>query len=313
VTRNRGLRRKGQISTTEDAVDTEVSVLKRFLPVVLCVLCVLCGGDLLVSAAGSQAPAAPQPPRTPRSVAPIDITGYWVSIVTEDWRWRMMTPAKGDYASVPINDEGRRVADTWNLSKDEAAGLACKPYGIGNIMRMPGRMHITWQDDRTLKAEFDAGTQTRLLHLEKPAAGSKPGEKTWQGYSAGEWQVAGQTIEVDRNGIPQAGGGGGRGRGRGRGAPPVGGSLFVTTSNFRDGYLRKNGVPYSANATITEYFDKVGPEPNGDVILLVRTVVEDSKYLQMPFITSTHFKLEKDGSKWNPSTCKIDPPIEPGK
>jgi hypothetical protein len=289
--------------------------VKKSLPIVLCVLCVFGGGVFVVGAASSQAPAAapaaPQPPQTPRSIAPIDLTGYWVSVVTEDWRWRMLTPAKGDYASVPINDEGRRVADSWNLSKDEAAGLACKPYGVGNIMRMPGRMHITWQDDRTLKVEFDAGTQTRLLRFDRPAPGSKPAERTWQGSSAAEWQVAGQTVDVDRNGIPQVGGGG-RGRGR-RGAPPVGGSLFVTTTNFREGYLRKNGVPYSANATITEYFDRVGPEPNGDVILLVRTVVEDPKYLQVPFITSTHFKLEKDGSKWNPSPCKVDPPIEPGK
>ena len=284
--------------------------MKRSLPVFLCVLCVLCGGEFLFRAAAQQAPAAPAAPQTPRSIAPLDLTGYWVSVITEDWRWRMLTPSKGDYASVPINDEGRRVADTWSLSKDEAAGLACKPYGVGNIVRMPGRMHITWQDDRTLKAEFDAGTQTRLLRFDKPAAGAKPAEKTWQGSSLAEWQVAGQTFEVDRNGIPQFGGGRGRGR---RGGPPAGGSLFVTTTNFRDGYLRKNGVPYSANATITEYFDRVGPEPNGDVILLVRTVVDDPKYLQTPFITSTHFKLEKDGSKWNPSPCKIDPPVEPGK
>jgi hypothetical protein len=244
----------------------------------------------------------------------------------------MLTPPKGDYASVPLNNEGRRVADGWDLAKDDAAGLSCKPYGIGNIMRMPGRMHITWQDDSTMKVEFDAGTQTRLLHFgRKPATLGAP---SWQGYSQAEWQVAGQALDFDRNGVPQfagganAGGGGGggggnngagavagggRGRGRGRGAPPVGGSLFVATTNFRDGYLRKNGVPYSANATITEYFDKVGPEPNGDVILLVRTVVDDPKYLQLPFITSTHFKLEKDGSKWHPSPCKIDPPVEPGK
>ena len=275
------------------------------------------------------APAPPPTPRTPKTAAPIDITGNWVAVITEDWRWRMLTPPKGDYASVPLNDEGRRVADSWNLAKDEAAGLACKPYGIGNIMRMPGRMRITWQDDTTLKLEFDAGTQTRLLHFGAAASAAskkpeKPGAPSWQGYSAAEWQVAGQTMTLDRNGIPQfgpnpggGGGGGGRaGRGGGRGGPggpPRGGSLFVTTTNFRDGYLRKNGVPYSANANITEYFDRVGPEPNGDVILLVRTVVEDPKYLQLPFITSTHFKLEKDASKWNPSPCKIDPPVEPGK
>jgi len=316
--RSRGQQNLRQLATTEDTVDTEESTLKRFCLISLSVLSVLSGGGFVLRAAAQQPPAAqqPAPPATPRSVAPIDLTGYWVSVITEDWRWRMLTPSKGDYASVPINDEGRRVADTWNLAKDEAAGLACKPYGIGNIMRMPGRMHITWQDDRTLKAEFDAGTQTRLLHFDATGTGqsrlaTKPGEKTWQGYSTAEWQIAGQAVEVDRNGIPQFAGGG-RGRGR-RGAAPTGGSLFVTTTNFREGYLRKNGVPYSANATITEYFDRVGPEPNGDVILLVRTVVDDPKYLQTPFITSTHFKRESDGSKWNPSSCKIDPPIEPGK
>jgi hypothetical protein len=78
---------------------------------------------------------------------------------------------------------------------------------------------------------------------------------------------------------------------------------------MREGYLRKNGVPYSANAVVTEYFDRVGPEPNGDVLLIVRTVVEDSKYLTQPFITSTHFKLEANGAtKWNPTPCKVDPP-----
>jgi hypothetical protein len=264
------------------------------------------------AAPAGQAPAAPAPPRTPRTIAPIDITGYWVALITEDWRWRMMTPPKGDYASVPINDEGRRVADTWNLAKDEAAGLACKPYGVGNIMRMPGRLHITWQDDVTLKVEFDAGTQTRLLHFSKAPAATDKAPKTWQGYSAAEWEIAGQSVAVDRNGIPvapPAGGRGGRGGGRGA-APPRGGALHVVTTSFREGYLRKNGVPYSENASITEYFDKVGPEPNGDVILLVRTVVDDPKYLQVPFITSTHFKLEKDGAKWNPSACKIDPPVE---
>ena len=269
---------------------------------------------VVVSALSVAAQQAPPVPRTPRTSAPIDITGYWVAVITEDWRWRMLTPPKGDYASVPLNDEGRRVADSWNLAKDEAAGLACKPYGIGNIVRMPGRMHISWQDDTALKVEFDAGTQTRLLRF-----GPKPDKiapPTWQGYSAAQWQFAGPQGTVDRNNTPNGPSPAGAGLGPrdpARVAPSRGGSLFVATTNFRDGYLRKNGVPYSANATITEYFDKVGPEPNGDVILLVRTVVDDPKYLQLPFITSTHFKLEKDGAKWTPSPCKIDPPVETGK
>jgi hypothetical protein len=276
--------------------------------------------DVAARQRGAQPPAgqqaAPAPPRTARTAAPIDLTGYWVSVVTEDWRWRMMTPPKGDYASVPLNAEGRRIADAWDLARDESSGNACKPFGVAGLMRMPGRVHISWQDDDTLKVEFDAGTQTRLLHF---GAGKPPsGEKTWQGYSTAQWEIAGQAVNLDRNGIPNGpspagGGAGNRGRGgAGRGGPPRGGSLKVDTTNFRDGYLRKNGVPYSANAQVEEYFDRVGPEPNGDVILLVRMVVDDPKYLNQPFITSTHFKLEKDGSKWNPTPCKIDPPAVPG-
>src|SRR5438034_1309230 len=49
----------------------------------------------------------------PRALAPFDLTGYWVSVVTEDWRWRMVTPAKGDSTSVPLNPEGRRVTEMW--------------------------------------------------------------------------------------------------------------------------------------------------------------------------------------------------------
>jgi hypothetical protein len=253
--------------------------------------------------AGVTAPPGSAPAAAPAAnqAAPIDLTGYWVSIVTEEWRWRMLTPPKGDYSSVPLNQEGRKVTDAWDLAKDEQRGEACKPFGVGNIMRMPGRVHVTWPDDKTLKLEFDAGTQIRLLHIgaTRPAR-LKP---TWQGYSAAVWESAAPT-PTDRQNQPTAGGqyrlpdnGGG-------------GSLRVVTTNMRDGYLRKNGVPYSAGAVITEYFDRV-EEPNGDVMLLVRTVVDDPTYLTEPFITSTFFKREPDGSKWHPTPCKADPPAVP--
>src|SRR6204780_2572888 len=127
------------------------------------------------------------PPATPKATAPIDITGYWVSIVTEDWRYRMMTPAKGDFPSIPLTPEGVKVANEWDPAKDEAAGNQCKGYGAGNIMRMPGRLHITWQDDNTLKVEMDNGIQTRLFHF-----GAAPtGETSWQGDSLAQWGFAG--------------------------------------------------------------------------------------------------------------------------
>ena len=113
-----------------------------------------------------QAPAA-QPPRaapTARDLAPIDLTGYWVSVVTEDWRYRMVMPLKGDYGSVPLNAEGRRVAETW---KPEQAG-GCEAFGVGAGMRAPGRLHITWENDSTLRIDTEAGAQTRRLYLGPP-------------------------------------------------------------------------------------------------------------------------------------------------
>jgi hypothetical protein len=264
--------------------------------------------------------ASPQPPQSPRSLAPIDVTGYWVSVVTEDWRWRMVTPQKGDVTSVPLNAEGRRVAGLWDLANDDAAGNQCKAYGVGGIMRQPGRLHITWLDDNTLKLDVDAGTQTRILSFDKTKQAS--GEKTWQGYSSAAWE--GPVRRPGRGDGPEAqfgiGGGtgfgdvpGGGGQGlRGMPAPRRGALdsavIKVETTNFREGYLRKNGVPYSETAIISEYFQWLPPHPNGDDWLVVTTAVDDPKYLQQPFYTSTNFKREPNGSKWNPTPCKTDPP-----
>jgi len=234
---------------------------------------------------------APQgPPPTAQMQAPFDMTGYWVSVVTEDWRWRMLTPAKGDYASVPLNAEGQRVAGTWDLDKDKAEGNLCRAFGAAGLLRLPLRIHVAWQDPNTLKMETDSGEQTRLFMFTPPAGA--PGERTWQGRSVARWYKQ-QQLE-------------GLGFG-GRGGGFAGGNLRVTTTNMKAGYLRKNGVPYSEDAVLTEYFNR-HDEPNGDQWITVTRVVEDPKYLMMPFITSESFKKEADASKWHPTPCQIDPP-----
>src|SRR6478736_6684585 len=88
-----------------------------------------------------------QPPATPRAAAPQDLTGMWVAIITEDWRFRMVTPPKGDFASVPLNPEGRRVGNAWDRAKDIAAGEQCKVFGAPGLMRMPTRLRISWEND----------------------------------------------------------------------------------------------------------------------------------------------------------------------
>ena len=192
----------------------------------------------------------------------------------------MATPPKGDVTGVPLNKEGRDAANAWDPAKDEAAGEQCKAYGVGGLMRMPTRLHITWQDDNTLKIDTDAGTQTRLLNF----AGPQGQGGDWQGVSVASW---------DRQlGL----------MGAGRGGPPPGGSLKVVTTKMKPGYLRKNGVPYSENAVLTEFFDRV--EFDGVPYLILTTVVDDPRFLSDTFITSEQFKLEADGSKWNPTPCK---------
>ena len=280
------------------------SIVQRATPFAI-VLTILTLALVTTSHIGeAQAPPQPQAAAgSARAAAPVDLTGNWVSVVTEDWQNRMVTPPKGDYESIPLTVEARKVADGWDIAKDEAAGLQCRPFGVGNIMRQPGRLRISWQDDQTLKIEFDAGTQTRLLRFDKAA--QPGGEKTWQGHSIAEWETPGR-------GRAFFAGGGDLGR-RSRGWQPRGGSLRVVTTSFREGYLRKNGVPYSENATITEYFDLVPPLPNGDVWFVVATTVTDPKYLTEPFLTSTNFKKEPNGAKWNATPCLTDPPTVKGK
>jgi len=230
------------------------------------------------------------PPAGPaKTVAPIDLTGYWVSIVSMDWRWRMVTPAKGDYAGVPMNAASKTVADAWDPAKDEAAGEQCKSYGAPAIMSVPGRLHITWQDDTTLKIETDAGQQTRLLQF-GPVPPVKP-PPSWQGMSSAQWQMSSPGLPLMLR--PQD---------RAADAPlppPVrGGTLKVTTTNLRAGYLRKNGVPYSADAVLTEYYDLT--KNGNDTLLTVTTIVDDPTYLRTRRLIAYPFKKEANGDKWIP-------------
>jgi hypothetical protein len=237
---------------------------------------------------------APPPPRPARTAAPIDLTGYWVSIVTQDWRWRMVTPPKGDYRGIPITAEARKVADAWDPARDEAAGEACRAYGAPALMDVPGRIHITWQDDETLKVDTDAGTQTRLLRFKSPAPAPRAA-RSWQGHSAAEWQISRPNVPLNL-----------RPADRSPGVPPPaigkGGSLKVVTTNLRAGYLRKNGVPYSENAVLTEYWE-VFKRDNGEEWLTITQVVEDPRFLRQARLIAIPFKKEADGAKWEPTPC----------
>jgi hypothetical protein len=250
--------------------------------------------------AGAVASAQPQgfvaPQRSAQESAQVDLTGYWVALITEDWLWRMITAPRGDATSVPLNGQGQGVAAQWDPVRDAASDEACRPFGAAGLMRLPLRLRITWEDDETLKIETDAGQQTRLLRFGN--ADGAPREPSWQGFTAAQWTrpVGGFDLKALMRGRPAE--------------PPSGppmGSLQAVTTNLRAGYLRKNGIPYSADAVLTEYFSRVSGFEND--YLTVLSIVHDPMYLNGDFVTSSHFKREPDGSNWNPSPCRTAPPL----
>ena len=249
----------------------------------------------LAAMAGShlfaQGPAPEGPPPTPRALTPqsLDLEGYWVSIINEDYRWRMVTPPPGDFASLPLNQAGREMGEQWTPDQDGS----CLAYGMAGLMRMPTRVHLTWVNDETLQIETDAGQQTRMLYFD---ASEAPTTSSLQGRSVAEWD-------------PPAGG-----RGGGRGGPPPPptaaefGTLKVMTSNLTGGWIRRNGAPYSDQATVEEYFDNFDSTDDSKW-LIVTTIVRDPMYINGDYITSSHFRREAgpDGpapANWDPTPCR---------
>jgi hypothetical protein len=225
----------------------------------------------------AQAPAPAATRRSAQAAAPTDLTGTWVSVVSEDWQWRMATPPKWDYRSVPLNQAGQKLMGEWEPGME----TSCKAYGAAGLLRQPGRVRITWENENTLKIETDAGVQTRRLRFGAAAAVTEP--RSLQGSSVAEWQV------------PAAGAVGEGGKG-------TAGSLKVVTTNMTAAWLRPNAVPYSEKAVMTEYFDRFND--GADQWFSVTTLVEDPEYLNMPFIISSHFKKEADATRWTPIPCK---------
>lgn len=238
--------------------------------------------------APGQASAAPgAAPMSAEQAAPIDLKGYWVSLITQNWRFRMLIPGPGEYADIPINAKAKQFADAWKAGPDEAAGKQCEAYGAAVLMRNPERLHIAWQDPETLRVDTDAGMQTRLLHFKPPARGAQT-DASLQGLSLASWVLPGTGFRAP---APAAN-------------APHYGSLQVDTDHLAPGLLRKNGVPYGADTKLTEWWD-LRTEPEGDQWLSISTTVRDPEYLDGPYKYDSVFQKERDGSEWDPEPCSL--------
>jgi hypothetical protein len=274
---------------------------------------------VFLTPAVAQQPAPAAPSGLAQRFPAVDLTGTWVSIVTEDWQVRMITPPKGDFESLPLTRAAQDAANRFDIAQAETAGRACEAYGAPALLRIPGRIRIAWQDASTLKIDADAGEQTRLLHFDATAAAA--GAPSRQGFSLAQWQYAGGFDPIRAAAAPPAGAGGraaggraagaagggragGGGRGRGPLLTPNGGKLKVMTTALTPGLVRKNGIPYSANTQLTEYFNVLA-EPNGTQWLIVTTIVHDPENFVVDYVTSTNFRKEPDNARWRPQPCAL--------
>lgn len=249
----------------------------RFIAALVCAIPLIA-----LPAAAQRGGIGGPPPTVPRDAAPVDLTGYWVSIVTEDWIERMSpdSPPSGTGGGRGGFGGGGGGGAVAPSNPDDP----CRVYGAAGSLRVPGRLNIAWVDDSTLQVEMDAGTQTRLFRFN--AADPPPTESTLQGYSVARWET---------------GGGGGRGRGRGAvAAPPAWGSLHVVTTGMTGGYLLTSRSNYSARAVLREQF--VYHSDFGADYMTVVAIIEDGGSTG---VTSSTFKKEADGSRFSPTACEV--------
>lgn len=236
-----------------------------------------------VPGAGGASPGAGAAPDAREMRAPPwagALSGYWRSLITENWRLRMLTPPKGDYVGIPLTAAAKALADAWDPARDSAEGNQCRAYGAPAIMFRPEHLRFEWQDGgETLRMSIDAGMQVRLLHF--AAAAPAVDARSWQGYSTAAWVARRNT------GLPPA---------------PNARYLQVITTALQPGYLRQNGVPYSSNAVFREAYDLLTVLP-AESYLSVTGTVTDGLYLDYPLVLSAIFQKQPDAAGWDPTPC----------
>lgn len=239
---------------------------------------------LILSALGEVARSSEQAiPPTALSGEPAwasGLTGSWVSLVTDNWRFRMVTPPKGDYQGLPVTAAAVAAANLWDPEKDAAEGLQCKSYGAGMIMMRPEHLRIRQDGKSALIVDIDAGSQQRVFYFSAQAPSNVAA--SWQGYSSAVW-------------MPRATPGFIR-------SPVNARYLHVKTTHMLPGYLRQNGVPYSGDAELTEDFD-IEKVSEKETYLVITSSLSDPVNLDYPLILTAVFRKQPDGENWKQTPC----------
>ena len=187
-----------------------------------------------------------------------DLAGEWAALYHEDQPHRIPGPELGDYTGLPINDAGRLKADSWDASILTLREHQAKPHPSTYSLRGPANIRIRRELDpvtqQTIGYEVFGtfGQATRMLWLDGRPHPPAHAAHTWAGFSTARWD---------------------------------GDALTVFTTHLKAGWLQRNGVAHSDQATMTERFIRHGN------VLTVVSIVDDPIYLEEPFIRTTNWVL----------------------
>jgi hypothetical protein len=189
--------------------------------------------------------------------AQVDFSGEWAPRFWEDQPERVPGPELGDFLGLPINDAARLRAAAWDASIQTLPEWQCRPHSADYIWRGPSNLRISKEVD-PVSREITAFHAEWLRSVDRPVyldGRAHPPENalhTWAGFSTGKWE---------------------------------GDTLVITTTHLKEGYLRRNGLPRSDKATLSERWIR-----NGD-FLTVMTIIYDPVYLTEPLVRTTDYEL----------------------
>jgi hypothetical protein len=191
--------------------------------------------------------------------AQVDFSGEWAPRFYEDQPERVAGPELGDYLGLPVTDAARMRADTWDASIQTLPEWQCRPHSADYIWRGPSNLHITKEVDPVTReiTAFHAEwlrSVDNIYYLDGRPHPSANAAHTWGGFATAKWE---------------------------------GNILTVNVTHLKEGYIRRNGMPRSDLATVTEHWMRHGNW------LTVVTIVNDPVYLTEPFIRSTDYELDQ--------------------
>src|SRR5688572_11341732 len=189
--------------------------------------------------------------------AQMDLVGEWTNLFHEDQPERLGGPEIGDYAGLPINDAARMMADAWDANILSVREHQCKPHPADYSPRGPAMVQIWKEVDPgsrqliALRTHISWQAPERWIYMDGRPHPDEFAAHTWQGFSTGEW---------------------------------LGQVLKVRTTHLKKGWIRRNGVPRSDKAELTEFFWR-----HGDVLTWT-VIINDPIYLSEPMVRSTDFR-----------------------